>query len=191
MIQGFATLGAVALRLVEDNYHFGMRANSKYSLEQSIEVVCFQKRTVAGNSVSYIWWWFTLDEGEISVHYDIGNLKPVRLQGERRRYRHVPAGSGEVEISDLIAEWTGEETYSSSLSAVETAMIRLGVQPDQRCLSRYTETWSVDYYGESDCDIGCDLLYVEPLGNCSHAYLPVPLGGLGIARPKMKGLTVG
>lgn len=195
MIQGFSTLGAVALRLADDNYRMCMRANSKYTMDQAVEVVCFQKRTMAGTWASYVWWSFEFDEGEISVQYDIGKLKPVPLRGSKKRsWRYVPAGSGEIEPDEIIKEWTEDSwrAWRSGdwLSAAEKAMFQMGVQPGQRCLSRYSEQWSQDYYGESDCDISCELLYVEPLGDCSHIYLPIPLGDLGIARPKMKGLSV-
>lgn len=193
MIQGFSTLGAVALRLIEDNNNFGLKGTTRYNLDQAVELVCHRKKTIAsiGSAPSYIWWWFSLEEGELHIHFDRGKLRSICLNKDKWDWRMV--ATADLEPDRLIEQWTPDCWWSRddrTLSKIELAMLSMGVQPYQKCLTRYTEEWSgPDYFGESDCDTNAELLYVEPLTGCLVAYLPVPLGILGQPVPTMKGLS--
>lgn len=193
MIQGYSTLGAVALRIIADNIQWNLRSATHYTVHQVIEKVCFRKESVASctEAPAYIWWWFSMDHGELSIEYDVGKLKEVSFKEKHGRQdrRYVPATNGELEVDELIGGFKREGWWDRDefITRTEEAMIRMGVQPYQKMLSTYAESWSSDYWGESDCHYSNELLYVEPLGECNAVFLPVPLGDLGRA-PTMKGL---
>lgn len=175
MFRGFSSLGAVGLELISANNSGDLR-RTHHTLDQAFERVIWRQETLSaeGRGVSYVWWHFEFDQGELSIHYDGGLLKQVRLGPNSFRY---VALADDFDSEKLIEEWMPEwdvDRYRLGVSPIEVAMLTMGVQPYQRCLSAYSAYWSQDYYGESDCDIDCRLLYVEPFRG-SMVYLPMRL----------------
>jgi hypothetical protein len=193
MFQGHSTLGAVALRLIEDNNRYGLKASTRYSLDQAVEVVCHRQKSIysMGEAPSYIWWWFAFDEyyGGLHVRHDVGKLSEVCLDKEKWKWRGVYCR--DLDSTDLIREWEPDTWWNRddrTLTREEMTMIAMGLQPYQRCLSRFREEWHTDYWGESDCEQKIELLYVEPTRGLATAYLPVPVGDLVPTPATMKEL---
>jgi hypothetical protein len=173
MFHGYSSLGAVALELIEHNVSGKLRRETKHNLNQAIEKVVWRKQTLAamGSGTSYVWWWFHFDCGELSLEVFPADLSEVPY-GDRG-HRFVPLNSENFDAERFLADWEHSHDHDcDTILPLETTMIKMGIQPYQKCLTAYTETWSSDYYGESDCDIDARLLYVEPM-HCNAVYLPI------------------
>jgi hypothetical protein len=167
MFAGYSTLGAVALRIMADNLKYDCLSATRLPLYDLIERVCFEHTSVMGRdqAVSYVWWWI---DGEGAVDYNRGDYF-YEQSGD-----YFPIVDGEFEPSHLIGDWTNGDMDGD----IESAMLRMGIDPFRRCLSRVREKWSRDdYTGESDADTITELLYVEPLRS-STITLPIPIPDL-------------
>lgn len=183
MINGFSTLGAVALRMIEENQKRPIRHSTKYTLDQAIEKVCFRKETIyaEGSGWSYLWWWFCIDQGETSVEWDQGKLRTIPY--EKSSYRYI-AVVEDFEQDRLYQDYKVEGYFAD----VADAMLRMGMSFGQKALSRTRTEWSSDYWGESDSSTDTELLYVEPWDSTIFM-IPLELGQ-GMIVPKFKGFTM-
>lgn len=158
MINGFSTLGAVALRLADDYSHAGQWRSARYTLDQAVEKVCWRQESIIGevDTASYLWWSFEIRDGALAIDIDRGKLTEIYTTGKARRW--LPARHLDVEALANIAwnDW-------------DSAMLRLGLTLGQRVLTRHIcysscDTWSDDYRED------CKIIYVEPP---QEGYLPI------------------
>jgi hypothetical protein len=177
------------LRLIDEANRGTLRSTTKHTLDQAVERLIWRKQSLAGmgnHGTSYIWWWFAFDEGELSIEYSPSSLSEIGY--DNGSYRYVSMNSDSFGVETLVQDWLPDRPVSlDPLLPFETAMLKMGVQPYQKCLSAYTESWSRSYEGEAEADIECELLYVEPSHNV--LYLPIVIDE-AMCLSQTKGVTI-
>jgi hypothetical protein len=169
MHSGFSSLGAVALRIMED---FGSRTRmNRYTLLQTLEKVVMRGESVAScheDIPSYIWWYIGMDEyGDIAPIVDYGKLRIVPY-GDRR-FRYIwPKEYAENDGAWFLCvgeDWNGSDDDQSwrGPEALDV-MVKLGLNFGQRVLTRHTGSWSSPSYYDNDVDEYHDveIIYAEP-----------------------------
>lgn len=162
MINGFSTLGSVALHIARDWRNPRQRRSTRYTLEQAIEKVCFRRESIVaeGGQISYIWWSFGVHEGEIDIDIDRGKLAEVPIIGSANWARRwVPA----KEIGgDVLANLDWNLGW-------DIVILKMGLTLGQRVLSRCVHHTGTDYWGEDCSGDESDIIYAEPGGG----FIPV------------------
>jgi hypothetical protein len=178
MIWGYNTLASVALRLIEDYKDFSMRHDTGFTLDQAIQRVCHNGKTLAAwkESPSYVWWRFGINHGELAIDVDRGCLTEAHfpvIKGDR----------GYVACQDMDTDcvipqnYLPENHYIHS-GELEAVALRMGLGLGQNVLTRFVENWSTDYWGESDSQRHIEILYAQeggPFGMFVHPEMsPTP-----------------
>lgn len=185
MFAGYSTLGAAALRIIED-YQPKMnkagrvfeqaRAHTRYTLPQLLEKVIDRKESVAtfcDNSPSYIWWTMGLNEyNEVVPIPDLGKLAESVKSADFKRSRTLRVswtksqmdndGPWKLCLNDEVHSYDRGEGHGPR-SALYLMMVH-GVSFGQRILTRcagstYRSSWECEEY---DSTWEADVIYAEP-----------------------------
>lgn len=178
MFNGYSTLGAVALRVMDDYIRYPMKKDTRYTVEQAIRRICFDEQSVASMGVSpaYLWCWFDIDEdGHAYLHVQPGKLASgVKLVG-RTAWRYVAANE-DLSPEDLL----GSHWKADRIDGADLTMLANAFNFQQRILCRHERSFSTSYEGEVDQEDYGEIVYVEPAGRQIHIPLSNPL----IAEPR-------
>ena len=177
MFNGYSTLGAVALRIMDDYIRYPMKSDTRYTVEQAIKRVCFDQTSIAskGTSPAYVWCWFDTDDGEATLQVSPWKMANyVEISERKRRYVAVAEDcSAEKLMGSLYNDIPND--YDQALSRNDRFMLQHGIAFQQRILCRYEESHHCDYWGEWDSDEFGEILYVEPSTGMLHIPITNPL----------------
>jgi hypothetical protein len=180
MFNGFSTLGAVALRIMDDYIRFPMKRDTRYTVEQAIQRICFDEQSIAsmGNSPAYMWCWFDVDEdGEAYLHIMPGKLASgVKLAGREDHARRYVAVEEDLSAEELLGAYWDETDYSAALGGADRCMLMNAFNFQQRILCRFSRSFHTDSWsGEVDQDDEGEIIYVEPATRQIHIPLTNPM----------------
>lgn len=177
MMNGYSTMGAVALRIISDygpTQSDGVvsdhaRYYTKYSLNQLLEKVCVRHKSVAtfaDDVPSYIWWKLGIDEwSEITPIIDLGALThstirfadPISTRSQFK-FRHrssrprsrmeEPDGAWGVALNESISPYS--ERPITPLGIMLKYGLSFGQDVLTRCVSRRYTTTTCDGVEEED-----------------------------------------
>lgn len=167
MINGFSTIGAVALQLIEDYHNSPMRYSCRYNLHQAIKVVCFERRSMAssGECPSYLWGSFNFVDGELSFVRTPWKQSGCRLV-DGKRHRYIPLEDFSSSDLPYYPEW-------NDYGRADIYLIQQGLQVGQEILVRTITTYHTDYFGESDSETRSEIIFTDPIGS-NMVYMPMP-----------------
>lgn len=151
------SLGAAAIRIMEDYAQYDMRAANRYTLQQALYTIIEEKRSIVSmknNVPSYVWWYIGMDDGEPVISFRSWSLANMVAHAPRTRkkrgesYRLVPFVYRNEEAGSMEALW-GLSDHENDLADI---MLRKGYHFGQDYLSRLVVAvrGETDYFGEYD-----------------------------------------
>lgn len=180
MINGYGTMGAVALQIMADyepkiangRVWDSAKACTKYTLPMVLEKVCVREESVASfadDCPSYIWWRMGIDKyGEYAPICDLGKLPSEVLEAKNRRKLRISwprnemasEGAWKVALDATISSW------GDGPSTPLDQMISLGLSFHQKVLTRCVgESHRCSYeYDEWDSSWQAEIIYAERAG---------------------------
>jgi hypothetical protein len=184
MFTGFSSLGAVALRIIEDyqpkvNKHGRVfeqaRAHTRYTLPQILEKVVERRESVAtchDDSPSYIWWKMGLNQyDEIAPIPDLGKLSEVkRADFDKSRRLRINWPKSQMEndgpwslcLDDEVRTYDRGEGQGPQSELY--LMMTYGLSFGPRILTRCVGEWHRSSYEceEYDSTWEAEVIYAEP-----------------------------
>ncbi len=177
MIDGYGTLGAVALQIMADyepkvvkgKVWDAAKASTKYTLPMVLEKVCVRKESVASfadERPSYIWWHMGLDQyGEYAPICDLGKLPSAVTEANNKRKLRINWPRNEMEDDGAwkVALNTEMRSWGDPPTTPLHQMLTLGLSFHQRVLTRCVgETHRCSYeYDEWDSSWEAEIIYAE------------------------------
>lgn len=160
MIQGWGTMGSVALQIARD-FDGGDRLNG-YSYAQAVNRIIMEEESVSGlwdNQPSYVWWHLGIEEGEIVPVLDLEEEQVLSEEGVYNWLMEMKTDSGPWAAIgyDTISQYSKEHTPLSF-------MLEHGLSFGQKVLSRTVGSFSKDYWGEHDMNYEGEIIYVREIG---------------------------